>query len=152
MDSNQQTVAILGNGVVGIELGKGFAANGWRVVYGTRDVNGAKTKQALAAVPGAQAASFDEAARAAAIAVVALPWSGQREGIAVSIGHELRPHHRDFSQTGQLGRLDAAVPGHDHVVLINDDRNEKAIALNAAGNQRDLLVGMDARVLGIGCH
>lgn len=81
MDSNKRTVAILGNGVVGVELGKGFAANGWRVVYGTRNVSGDKTKQALAAVPGAQAASFEEAARTADIAVLALPWTGLRECI-----------------------------------------------------------------------
>lgn len=83
MDS-KQTVAILGNGVVGVELGKGFAANGWRVVYGTRDVQSAKTKEALAAVPGSTAASYEDAARSANLAVVALPWSGLRESLAAA--------------------------------------------------------------------
>jgi 8-hydroxy-5-deazaflavin:NADPH oxidoreductase len=81
---NKQTVAILGNGVVGIALGKGFAANGWRVVYGTRDVNGAKTKEAIAAVPGASAASYEQAARNAQLAVVALPWTGVKEGVTAA--------------------------------------------------------------------
>ena len=83
MDS-KQTVAILGNGVVGVELGKGFAARGFRVVFGTRDVQGAKTKDALAAVPGSVAASYADAARGANLAVVALPWSGLKESLAAA--------------------------------------------------------------------
>lgn len=79
--SQQQTVAILGNGVVGVSLAKGFAASGYRVVFGTRDVAGAKTREALAAVPGATAASFSDAAKAADIAVVALPFSGLEQGV-----------------------------------------------------------------------
>jgi 8-hydroxy-5-deazaflavin:NADPH oxidoreductase len=77
----QQTVAILGNGVVGVALAKGFAAMGSKVVFATRDANGAKTREALAAVPGATAASFADAARAADIAVVALPWTGLEQGV-----------------------------------------------------------------------
>jgi len=77
----QGTVAILGNGVVGVALAKGFAAMGSKVVFGTRDVNGAKTREALAAVPGATAASFADAAHAAEVAVVALPWTGLEQGL-----------------------------------------------------------------------
>jgi predicted dinucleotide-binding enzyme len=88
-NSNQQTVAILGNGVVGIALGKGFIGQGMRVVYGTRDVNGVKTREALAAVPGATAASLAEAAKAADIAVVALPWSGLKEGLGADVAANL---------------------------------------------------------------
>lgn len=84
MNTQQQTVAILGNGVVGVALAKGFAGLGYQVVFGTRDSGGAKTQAALAAVPGATAASFAEAARAAAVAVVALPWGGLREGLALA--------------------------------------------------------------------
>ena len=79
--SSKQTVAILGNGVVGIALAKGFSTQGMRVVFGTRDVDGSKTRDALAAVPGATAASLSEAARAGDIAVVALPWAGLQEGL-----------------------------------------------------------------------
>lgn len=79
--SKQQTVAILGNGVVGVSLAKGFTAMGLRVVFGTRDVQGAKTQEALAAVPGTTAAPFAQAAQQAEIAVVALPWAGLQEGL-----------------------------------------------------------------------
>jgi predicted dinucleotide-binding enzyme len=74
-----KTVAILGNGVVGVELAKGFEALGVRVVFGTRDVKSAKTREALLAVPGSSAASYAEAVRAADTVVVALPWTGLAE-------------------------------------------------------------------------
>ena len=79
--SSNRTVAILGNGAVGVALAKGFAGLGNRVVFATRDVNGNKTREALAAVPGATAASFSDAARAGDLAVVALPWAGLKEGV-----------------------------------------------------------------------
>ena len=74
--SVRETVAILGNGTVGIALAKGFAAQGLEIVFGTRDPGGEKTRAALAAVPGARAASYAEAARAGSFAVAALPWDG----------------------------------------------------------------------------
>ena len=80
-NTNQNTVAILGNGVVGVALAKGFAELGYAVVFGTRDVKGDKTLQALAAVPGATAASFSDAARASTVAVLALPWAGLEAGV-----------------------------------------------------------------------
>ncbi|HYL00686.1 MAG TPA: NAD(P)-binding domain-containing protein [Steroidobacteraceae bacterium] len=70
------TVAILGNGSVGTALAKGFAELGYKVIFGTREVEGEKTRAALDAVPGARAASFAEASAAASIAVLAVPWSG----------------------------------------------------------------------------
>lgn len=82
--NQQQTIAILGNGSVGVALAKGFAGLGARVVFGTRDVAGARTREALAAVPGATAAPHAEAARASDIAVVALPWSGVAEGLRLA--------------------------------------------------------------------
>lgn len=78
---DQQTVAILGNGAVGIALAKGFAGLRYNVVFGTRDIDGAKMRAALAAVPGARAASMGEAARSGDFAVIALPWSGLRSGV-----------------------------------------------------------------------
>lgn len=74
-----QTVAILGNGVVGVALAKGFEAMGLRVVFGTRDAKSAKTRDAVLAVPGSRAASHAEAARAGDAIVVALPWTGLAE-------------------------------------------------------------------------
>jgi predicted dinucleotide-binding enzyme len=85
MDSiNFRTVAILGNGVVGIALAKGFTAAGVKVVFGSRDVGGEKTRAALAAVPGATAATFADAAKAADFAVVALPLEGVQPGLAAA--------------------------------------------------------------------
>lgn len=78
----QKTVAVLGNGVVGVAVAKGFAELGYRVLFGTRNPQGAKSKEALAAVPGAQALSYAEAAKAADLAFVALPWDGLKEALA----------------------------------------------------------------------
>jgi len=75
-DSSKKVVAILGNGTVGTALAKGFAGLGYEVIFGTREVEGAKTRAALRAVPGSHAASFAEASAAAGIAVLAVPWSG----------------------------------------------------------------------------
>jgi len=80
-DSSQKTVAILGNGVVGTALAKGFAELGYQVIFGTRDVRSAKTRAALEAVPGARAATFAEAAAAGSVAVLAVPWSGLEAAI-----------------------------------------------------------------------
>jgi len=82
MSSNsQKTVAILGNGTVGVALAKGFAGLDYQVVFATRDVQGTKTLSALEAVPGARAAGLREAARLADIAVLALPWGGLQEAL-----------------------------------------------------------------------
>jgi predicted dinucleotide-binding enzyme len=75
------TVAVLGNGVVGTALAKGFAGIGYTVVFGTREANSEKTRAALAAVPGSRAASLAEAAKACSLAVTALPWSGLKAGV-----------------------------------------------------------------------
>ena len=80
-EPSHQTVAILGNGIVGTTIAKGFAELGYQVIFGTRDVHSAKTRAALEAVPGARAASPAEAARAAGIAVLAVPWSGLEAAI-----------------------------------------------------------------------
>jgi predicted dinucleotide-binding enzyme len=76
LPASGKTVAVFGNGVVGTALAKGFAEQGYTVIFGTRDANSEKTRAALAAVPGSRAASLAAAARAADIAVTALPWSG----------------------------------------------------------------------------
>jgi predicted dinucleotide-binding enzyme len=87
--SNQRTVAILGNGVVGSTLGKGFAGIGYQVIFGTRNPRSAKTREALAAAPGSRAAAPDEAAAAGSLAVLALPWLGLEAGILTAGSHNL---------------------------------------------------------------
>ncbi|MBV8465573.1 MAG: NAD(P)-binding domain-containing protein [Burkholderiales bacterium] len=81
--SNRKTVAVLGNGTVGIALAKGFAKIGYDIVFGTRDVAGEKTRKAVESVPGARAASYAEAAKQATIAVTALPWDGAAKALAL---------------------------------------------------------------------
>jgi 8-hydroxy-5-deazaflavin:NADPH oxidoreductase len=76
-----RTVAMLGNGTVGIALARGFAELDYRVVFGTRDVNSERTRTALAAVPGARATSLAQAAAVGSTAVLALPWSGLEAAI-----------------------------------------------------------------------
>jgi 8-hydroxy-5-deazaflavin:NADPH oxidoreductase len=82
--ASDKTVAIFGNGVVGTALARGFAAIGYSVIFGTREANGAKTRAALAAVPGSRAASLAEAAHAGSIAVTALPWYGLKAALLVA--------------------------------------------------------------------
>jgi predicted dinucleotide-binding enzyme len=77
--SQQQTVAILGTGNVGTALAKGFVQMGLRVVFGTRDANGAKAKEAIAAVPGATAAPLDKAAQTGDFVVIAVPFSSVQQ-------------------------------------------------------------------------
>lgn len=84
MNAKTKTVAILGNGVVGVAVAKGFAEIGYQVIFGTRDAAGTKTKEALAAIPGARAGSYAEAARAADLAFVALPYAGVEEALKLA--------------------------------------------------------------------
>jgi hypothetical protein len=84
MNAKTKTVAILGNGVVGVAVAKGFAEIGYQVIFGTRDTAGAKSKEALAAVPGARADSFAEAAKSADLAFVALPYGGVQEALKLA--------------------------------------------------------------------
>jgi len=84
MNTYQKTVAILGNGAVGVSVAKGFSEIGYRVIFGTRDAMGAKTREALAAIPGASAATYSEAAKAADLAFVALPFGGVQEALKLA--------------------------------------------------------------------
>ena len=86
---NSSTIAILGNGVVGITLAKGFVARGDQVVFATRDLQGEKTQAALAAVPGSTAASATDAARRADLAVVALPWGAVKAALTPALADAL---------------------------------------------------------------
>lgn len=74
-------VAMLGNGVVGQALARGFIELGHDVVFGSRHPDGESSRKALAAVPGARAATYAEAARSAALAVLATPWDGTENAI-----------------------------------------------------------------------
>jgi len=67
-------IAILGTGFVGGALGRRWAAEGHNVVYGSRDPEGSKAVELLAASPGAKVTSIADAAQGAGVVVLATPW------------------------------------------------------------------------------
>jgi hypothetical protein len=77
-------VAILGTGQVGQALARGLLALGHQVVFGTREAGGTSAKKALDAAPGAQAATFAEAAKQADLAVLATAWSGTENALRLA--------------------------------------------------------------------
>ena len=69
------TVAMIGTGNVGAALGRRFAENGHKIVYGSRDPSAADVRELVAATGnGAVAVTQAEAARQADIVVLAVPW------------------------------------------------------------------------------
>ena len=77
-------VAVLGTGLVGRALGKGFAGLGHEVIVGTRDPGSAQAKEAGAAIGKARAARFADAAREAEIAVLATLWTGTKSALELA--------------------------------------------------------------------
>jgi predicted dinucleotide-binding enzyme len=78
-------VAILGTGMVGQHLARGFVGLGHQVLVGTRDPAGESARKALEAIgPGARAASFAAAAAACDFAVLATLWSGTESAIRLA--------------------------------------------------------------------
>ena len=77
-------IAIIGAGGVGTSLGQTWAAKGHAVRYGARNTGSDKVKAALAATPGAQAASIAEAVAWADAVVLATPWAGAQEALAAA--------------------------------------------------------------------
>ena len=77
-------VAILGTGSVGQALARGFVALGHDTAFGSREPNGATAQKAIAAAPGTRAALFANAAKDAELVVLATPWSGTQNAIALA--------------------------------------------------------------------
>jgi predicted dinucleotide-binding enzyme len=78
-------VAILGTGTVGQHLAKGFIGLGHQVIVGTRDPKGESAQKALAAIgPGARAATYADAAKAADFAVLATSWEGAQGAVQLA--------------------------------------------------------------------
>lgn len=77
-------IAILGTGLVAIALAKGFASRGHSVVFGTRDIQGATTQAALAAVSGSSAGPYVDAAQSAEAAVLATSWTGAENALRLA--------------------------------------------------------------------
>jgi predicted dinucleotide-binding enzyme len=77
-------VAILGTGAVGQALARGFVALGHDTTFGSREPSGATAQKASVAVPGTRAALFADAAKGADLVVLATPWSGTQNAIALA--------------------------------------------------------------------
>ena len=78
-------VAILGTGIVGQTLARGFIGLGHGVVVGTRSPQGDSAAKALAAIgAGARAATFSDAAKTADFAVLATSWAGTESAVGLA--------------------------------------------------------------------
>lgn len=81
-----ETIAIIGTGNVGAALGQRLADAGHEIRYGSRNPDSASVRELLTATgSGARAMSQAEAARAAAIVVLAVPWDVVEE-LTVALG------------------------------------------------------------------
>ena len=75
-----ETVAMIGTGNVGAALGRRFAENGHKIVYGSRDPSAADVRELVAATGnGAVATTQAEAAAQADIVILAVPWRAAEE-------------------------------------------------------------------------
>ena len=73
-------IAVLGTGDVGGTLGKGWAAKGHQVVFGSRHPDSDEVRELLAAAgPNASAVGNAEAVASADVAVLAVPWDAARQ-------------------------------------------------------------------------
>jgi len=69
-------IAIIGAGVVGVALGRGWVRKSHDITFGARDPASPKVTGALSAVTGAKTASIAAAVRWCDVAVLATPWGG----------------------------------------------------------------------------
>lgn len=69
-------IAVIGAGVVGTALAKAWKQKGHDICFGARDTASAKVSAALAAIPGARAASIADAVAWGELALLATPWGG----------------------------------------------------------------------------
>lgn len=85
-DEPVRTVAIIGTGDMGDSLGPRFAELGYTVIFGSRNPDGEKARSVVALTGGnATATGQREAAQAAEIVVLAVPWPAM-ETVAQSLG------------------------------------------------------------------
>ena len=84
---DRETVAVIGTGDMGDSLGPRLTEIGYRVIYGSRDPS-RESVQALVerTGPGAAAAKQEEAAQAAEIVLLAVPWPPM-EQVAQNLGN-----------------------------------------------------------------
>lgn len=66
-------IAIIGAGMVGKALGRGWSEGGHEVVYGLRDPSGSRREELSQAVPSASTATVEEALAGAEVVMLAVP-------------------------------------------------------------------------------
>jgi 8-hydroxy-5-deazaflavin:NADPH oxidoreductase len=75
-----ETVAMIGTGNVGAALGRRFAENGHKIVYGSRDPSAADVRELVVATGnGAVATTQAQAAAQGDIVILAVPWSAAED-------------------------------------------------------------------------
>jgi predicted dinucleotide-binding enzyme len=104
-----ETVAVIGTGRVGEALGPQFARLGHPVVYGSRDPAQAKVRTLVARTPGASARSPRDAAAAAQIVVLAVPWHAAQDTVR-GLG--------DLSGKVIIDATNAFAPGKDRLMAM----------------------------------
>ena len=122
------TIAVIGTGNVGSALGSALGAAGHEIVYGSRSPDSDSARSALERTPGARADSPAQAAAAAAVVILAVPWPSVQETIEelgdldgrilVDAVNPLKPDLSGLAVAGEDSageRLAALVPGA-HVV------------------------------------
>jgi NADPH-dependent F420 reductase len=78
-------IAVIGTGNVGGTLGKRWARAGHEVAFGARDPRDAKVAALVKeGGPSARATSVPDAARQAAVVVLAVPWDSARDAVAAA--------------------------------------------------------------------
>jgi predicted dinucleotide-binding enzyme len=84
--ADPETVAVIGTGDMGNSLGPKLAEIGYRVIYGSRDPSRDYIKDLVTRTgPGTTAATQMEAAQAASIVLLAVPWPAM-EQVAQNLG------------------------------------------------------------------
>jgi hypothetical protein len=109
----RETVAVIGTGRVGGALGPQFARLGHAVVYGSRDPARADVVALVARTgPGTTAVPPAEAARRAAIVVIATPWSATEPVVrALDLAGKLVIDVTNPLRVGADGLMDVIVAG-----------------------------------------
>ncbi len=76
---SKSKIAIIGAGPVGIALAGRWAEQGHQIIFGSRNPDTAAIRETIGKIAGSDAALREDAAAAAEIVVIAVPWAGAEE-------------------------------------------------------------------------